>query len=148
MRCRKLKIRLNILKWSWALWSLPPVSSACPSLWKNFSQRRSLISHPPIKSHAKRTGPTLSAKRNWKFLRTFRNQFPHCGLLLFNLREIGMAIHGRKSTLVKRFLYKISIKIQNFQVERNKRSFLALFNGETIIILSCLTVFLSFCIFF
>ena len=110
MRCRKLKIHLNILKWSWALWSLPPVSSACPSLWKNFSQRRSLISHPPIKSHAKRTGPTLSAKRNWKFLRTFRNQFPHCGLLLFNLREIGMAIHGRKSTLVKRFLYKISIK--------------------------------------
>ena len=110
MRCRKLKIRLNILKWSWALWSLPPVSSACPSLWKNFSQRRSLISHPPIKSHAKRTGPTLSAKRNWKFLRTFRNQFPHCGLLLFNLREIGMATHRRKSTLVKSFLYKISIK--------------------------------------
>ena len=100
---KKVEDSLNILKWSWALWSLPPVSSACPSLWKNFSQRRSLISHPPIKSHAKRTGPTLSAKRNWKFLRTFRNQFPHCGLLLFNLREIRMATHGRKSTLVKSF---------------------------------------------
>ena len=28
MRCRKLKIHLNILKWSWTLWSLPPMSSA------------------------------------------------------------------------------------------------------------------------
>ena len=33
-------------------------------------------------------------------------------------------------------------------MERNKKSVLALLNGETIIILSCLTVFLSFCIFF
>ena len=33
-------------------------------------------------------------------------------------------------------------------MERNKKSFLAFLNGGTIIILSCLTVFLSFCIFF
>ena len=33
-------------------------------------------------------------------------------------------------------------------MERNKRSFLALFNVKAIIILSCLTVFLSFRIFF
>ena len=65
--------------------------------------KKKLNQAPHIKSHAKRTDPTLSAKRNWKFLRTFRNQFPHCGLLLFNLREIGMATHGRKSTLVKSF---------------------------------------------
>ena len=32
-------------------------------------------------------------------------------------------------------------------MERDKKFFLALLNGETIIILSCLTVFLSFCNF-
>ena len=119
MRSRKLKIHLNILKWSWALWSLPPVSSACPCLWKNFSQRRSLIRHPPIKSHAKRTDPTLSAKRNCKFLRTFRNQFPCCGLLLFNLREIGMAPMGGKALRLEIFYIKFQLK--NLKLSNGKK---------------------------
>ena len=62
MRCRKLKIHLNILKWSWALWSLPPMSSACPCLWKKLKPKKKLNQTSPVKSHEELT-PSFSKEK-------------------------------------------------------------------------------------